>query len=76
MNSLDHARVTYRVAEFAAMTGLARSTISDYIRRGMLASIRIPGVGGRRAVILIPAAALRDFLDAHRVPPRGDQSER
>lgn len=58
-------RLGWRLAELAAATGIAVSTLSDAVRTGRLGAVRI----GPRA-LFVPAEAWRAFLAANAVQPR------
>ena len=52
--------VTYRVKQVAEMLNVPVSTVYDWVRTGVIASVRVGA--GRRKLTLIPASAVEEFL--------------
>lgn len=56
------------VKETAAALGISPSAVRDYIDRGLLPVVRLPGKhqGERSRRVLVAVADLRDFIQRHR----------
>lgn len=59
MNTTGENRLTYTVAEAAAMLGIGINTAYEALKRGEIPSVRL----GRR--LLVPKAAFESFLACH-----------
>lgn len=60
-------RLAYTVAEAAQSIGLGHTRMGDIVRAGRIRVVRI----GKR--ILIPRAALQEFLDSNSEPVSGEE---
>ena len=77
-------RLTYRPAEVAELLGLPQSTVYALLKRGVIDCVRVGGEGyvqqkngrqrRRRGIVLIPADALKAFLEEHRQKPASDST--
>ena len=66
-------RLAYSPAEVSQMLGMARSTLHDLLKRGVVEHVRLPGTG-RRDIVLIPQSALDQLLARYTVAARGGVS--
>ena len=69
MKAIEQAapRISYRVAELVKLLGVPRSTLFDWLRTGVLPSIKVGKVR------LVSSKDLQEFLARYRVP-RGSQT--
>ena len=61
---------TYRVKQVAEMLNVPKSTVYDWVRTGVIASVRVGE--GRRKLTLIPASAVEELLNRNRQSARGE----
>lgn len=59
MTTEPQERLTLRMKEVAALTGVGLTTVKDWCRTGRLKTVRIGGV------VLVRPEHLQEFLDAH-----------
>ena len=60
--------LTYRVKQVAEMLNVPTSTVYEWARKGLIASVRVGQ--GRRKLTLIPATAVQELLSRNLQPAR------
>lgn len=66
--------LTYRVKQVAEMLNVPVSTLYEWVRTGVIASLRVGS--GRRKLTLIPASAVDEFLNRYHQPVRPARSSK